>query len=103
MKLNFLRHLILVLLNVAYDFLINTFIIKSKYASKICLVNRHVPKLSIIYYCVRFNKDDCSKYISGNSAGRIFARVLGRPRDLDFRKCEPSGADLGQRPEILDP
>lgn len=69
----------------------------------ICLVNRPVPKISIVRYCVRFHKDDYSKYISGNSTGCIFARVLGRPPDLDFGKREPGGADLGQGPEILDP
>jgi len=57
-----------------------------------------------VYLClILYEDNNYSKYFSGNSAGCIFARVLGRPPDLDFGKREPGGADLGQRPEILDP
>lgn len=40
---------------------------------------------------------------SGNSVGRVSARLLGRPQDQDHGKHESGGADLGQGPEILDP
>jgi len=54
-------------------------------------------------YCVPFHEYGYSIFFSGNSVRRVFACVLGRPPNLDFGKCESSGADLGQGPEVLDP
>jgi len=51
----------------------------------------HITSTAIVYF------------FSGNSVRRVFACVLGRPPNLDFGKCESSGADLGQGSEVLDP
>lgn len=42
-------------------------------------------------------------FFAGNSAGRVFARVLERSPHTDLgQHDEPGRADLGQRSEVLD-